>query len=39
VKGFIGGLQVGYNHRFNWLLVGYEGDFTWSGITEPPSPA
>jgi outer membrane immunogenic protein len=32
VKGFIGGLQGGYNRRFDWLLAGVEGDFTWSGV-------
>ena len=32
LNGFIGGLQGGYNRRLNsWLLVGIEGDFTWSG--------
>jgi outer membrane immunogenic protein len=32
VKGFIGGLQGGYNWKFNHVLIGVEGDFTWSGI-------
>ena len=31
VKGGLGGLQGGYNHQFNWLVVGVEGDFSWSG--------
>jgi outer membrane immunogenic protein len=30
--GGIGGLQVGYDKQFNWLLVGVEGDFDWSGV-------
>ncbi|HSV22598.1 MAG TPA: cellulose biosynthesis protein BcsS [Xanthobacteraceae bacterium] len=33
VRGWLGGLQGGYNHQFNWLVVGVEGDFTWSGVT------
>jgi outer membrane immunogenic protein len=32
VKGFVGGLQGGYNKQFNWLVIGVEGDFTWSGV-------
>ena len=32
VKGFIGGLQGGYNQQFGWLVVGVEGDFTWSSV-------
>jgi outer membrane immunogenic protein len=32
VKGFVGGLQGGYNKQFNWLVLGIEGDFTWSGV-------
>jgi outer membrane immunogenic protein len=31
-SGFIGGGQIGYNAQFNWLVVGIEGDFDWSGI-------
>lgn len=30
--GFLGGGQVGGNLQFNWLVVGLEGDFTWTGI-------
>ncbi len=33
VKGVLGGFQGGYNHQFNWLVVGVEGDFTWSGVS------
>jgi outer membrane immunogenic protein len=32
VGGGLGGLQAGYNYHFNWLLVGVEGDFSWSGV-------
>jgi outer membrane immunogenic protein len=32
VNGGLGGLQAGYNHQFNWLVVGAEGDFSWSGV-------
>ena len=33
VNGGLAGLQAGYDyHFFNWLLVGVQGDFTWSGI-------
>jgi len=31
-SGFLGGGQVGGNVQFNWLVVGVEGDFSWSGI-------
>jgi outer membrane immunogenic protein len=30
--GFIGGGQIGGNLQFNWLVVGVEGDFDWTGI-------
>ncbi len=30
--GFIGGGQIGANMQFNWLVVGLEGDFDWTGI-------
>src|SRR5215471_13257001 len=33
VKGWLGGLQGGYNYQFNWLVVGVEGDFSWSGAS------
>jgi outer membrane immunogenic protein len=29
--GGVGGLQAGYNYQYNWLVIGAEGDFTWSG--------
>jgi len=31
VKGGLAGFQGGYNRQFNWLVVGVEGDFSWSG--------
>jgi outer membrane immunogenic protein len=31
-SGFLGGGQVGANVQFNWLVVGLEGDFSWTGI-------
>ena len=30
--GFIGGGQIGGNLQYNWLVVGVEGDFDWTGI-------
>ncbi len=30
--GFLGGGQLGYNAQFNWLVLGVEGDFSWTGI-------
>jgi outer membrane immunogenic protein len=30
--GFLGGGQVGFNAQFNWLVLGLEGDFSWTGI-------
>ncbi|MGA2893469.1 MAG: outer membrane protein [Xanthobacteraceae bacterium] len=30
--GFIGGGQIGANMQFNWLVVGVEGDFDWTGL-------
>jgi outer membrane immunogenic protein len=30
--GFIGGGQIGANAQFNWLVVGLEGDFDWTGL-------
>jgi len=31
-NGWLGGAQVGYNFQFQNLLVGVEGDFSWSGM-------
>jgi outer membrane immunogenic protein len=30
--GFIGGAQLGGNVQFNMLVLGIEGDFTWTGL-------
>jgi len=30
--GFIGGGQIGANVQFNWLVLGIEGDFDWTGL-------
>jgi outer membrane immunogenic protein len=30
--GFLGGAQIGANAQFNWLVVGLEGDFSWTGL-------
>ncbi len=31
-SGFLGGGQVGVNAQYNWLVVGLEGDFSWTGL-------
>jgi len=31
-SGFLGGVQAGANAQFNWLVLGVEGDFSWTGI-------
>jgi outer membrane immunogenic protein len=31
-KGFLGGLQAGYNYQFNSVLLGIESDLDWSDI-------
>jgi outer membrane immunogenic protein len=36
-SGVVGGVQGGYNYQINWLLLGVEGDFTWSGATSSAS--
>jgi opacity protein-like surface antigen len=30
--GWLGGFQLGYNYQINWLLLGIEGNFDWSGV-------
>ena len=30
LRGWFGGLQTGYNYRLGWLVLGVEGEFTWS---------
>ena len=32
-KGGLFGLQAGYNHRFGWLVLGLEGDFSWTTVS------
>lgn len=32
IGGGLGGLQAGYDYQFNWLLVGVQGNFMWSGV-------
>ncbi len=32
VDGVIAGLQGGFNFQANWLLLGIEGDFSWSKV-------
>lgn len=31
-SGFLGGGQAGFNAQFNALVLGVEGDFTWTGL-------
>lgn len=31
-QGILGGLQFGYNYQINWLVIGVEGDFSWSDV-------
>ena len=31
-SGFLGGGQIGGNLQYNWLVLGLEGDFTWTGL-------
>lgn len=37
-SGFIGGAQLGYNFQFSNILVGIEGDFSWSGMRNEDFP-
>ena len=30
VRSWLGGLQTGYNYQIDWLVLGVEGEFTWS---------
>src|SRR5262245_39118601 len=32
LNGFIGGLQGGHNWKFNHVLIGVEGEFSWSDV-------
>ena len=30
--GWVGGLQLGYNYQYRWLVVGVEGTWDWAGV-------
>ena len=32
IPGWVGGLQLGYNYQFRWLVVGVEGSWDWAGL-------
>src|SRR5437588_5385345 len=32
VTGFLGGFQVGYNYQISWIVVGIDGDFSFSDV-------
>jgi outer membrane immunogenic protein len=32
IHSWVGGFQLGYNYRINWLVVGVEGNFDWAGV-------
>jgi outer membrane immunogenic protein len=32
LNGAFGGVQAGYRHQFNWVVVGIQGDYDFSGI-------
>jgi len=32
VNGCLGGLQAGYNYQISWVLVGIDGDFSFSDV-------
>jgi len=34
LRGGLGGFQAGYNFRTDWLVVGVEGEFTWSDLRQ-----
>jgi outer membrane immunogenic protein len=34
IQGGLGGLQLGYNQQFNWLVVGVEGNFSWADVKQ-----
>lgn len=31
-RGFLGGVQTGYNYQLNWLVFGIEADYAWANI-------
>lgn len=36
-SGFLGGVQAGVNTQFNWLVLGLEGDFSWTSLIKGTS--
>jgi outer membrane immunogenic protein len=32
INGALGGIQAGYRYQHNWLVVGIQGDYSWSGV-------
>ena len=32
-KGFLGGVQAGYNYQSSWLVIGIEADYAWANIS------
>ena len=36
-SGFLGGVQAGANAQFNWLVLGLEGDFSWTSLAKGTS--
>jgi outer membrane immunogenic protein len=32
VTGFLGGFQAGYNYQISWIVVGIDGDFSFSDV-------
>ena len=34
LRGGLGGFQAGYNYRTDWLVLGIEGEFSWSDIKQ-----
>ena len=32
IGGALGGVQAGYRFQHNWLVVGIQGDYSWSGV-------
>jgi outer membrane immunogenic protein len=34
LRGGLDGFQAGYNYRTDWLVLGIEGEFSWSGLKQ-----
>lgn len=34
LRGGLGGFQAGYNYRTDWLVLGIEGEFSWSDLKQ-----